>query len=523
MKKAYLLATISTSLVLSSILLLANNNDFSPLSIMAENNYNLTLDSSVSSTLSSSFEDGSLHYLTSEGYDISFDYKGGKKADGALITLDNELEYNGYYNKHYIGNASQIVGAESISVDFTGGTHILLYASNDLSHFYRIDALTSTHNTSTYGKGYRYYRFVNGNQDGTEITINSINFSYSCDKTTLSDESIDILNNDNKYVFRNGEALEEDTSLYYEGFNSTHSYKFSQTASSQAHANFIIPLGRDITGDEFSKLKLDFKTNSKNNSAYDSSHDYYHFFVYPCKDKIKHSKYYQTENITNGNDSWTKLSVDFANVKSITSDLTFNAIQIRCYYLTAGYSINIDDFVLYYNNDYFGDTEPNIVTSSLRKTMYSFTDLSSGTMTATTETSNDSTRVIYENIVADNTTAMGANNVSSFGLTNPDYVLINLTNENDYDLPMSIYYRVSSGADGASSGSVVESSLGTSSYSRYSSSSGAYFILGANDTATFRLELTGAPTQVRIIINRGGASSVSGSFLINSWLAHESA
>ena len=155
--------------------------------------------------------------------------------------------------------------------------------------------------------------------------------------------------------------------------------------------------------------------------------------------------------------------------------------------------------------------------------MYSFTDLSSGTMTATTEISNDSTRVIYENIVADNTTAMGANKVSSFGLTNPDYVLINLTNENDYDLPMSIYYRVSSGADGASSGSIVESSLGTSSYSRYSSSSGAYFILGANDTATFRLELKGAPTQVRIIINRGGASSVSGSFLINSWLAYESA
>ena len=89
MKKAYLLATISASLVLSSILLLANNNDFSPLSIMAENNYNLTLDSSVSSTLSSSFVDGSLHYLTSAGYDINFDYKGCKKADGALITLDN--------------------------------------------------------------------------------------------------------------------------------------------------------------------------------------------------------------------------------------------------------------------------------------------------------------------------------------------------------------------------------------------------------------------------------------------------
>lgn len=87
---------------------------------------------------------------------------------------------------------------------------------------------------------------------------------------------------------------------------------------------------------------------------------------------------------------------------------------------------------------------------------------------------------------------------------------------------MTLFYRISSNADGCTGGSLVSSTLSNSSYTRFSSGSGVYVSVGAHDDAVFRVELnSGAYNKVCIGINIGVSDTKTGLFTIQSWQTHD--
>ena len=141
-----------------------------------------------------------------------------------------------------------------------------------------------------------------------------------------------------------------------------------------------------------------------------------------------------------------------------------------------------------------------------------------------------STLISYHNIsggaqISANSATLSTNNGK---VTTPTYARVQLKNHSDHDLVLTIYYRISSNADGCYSPDAthavnVTSANGKSSFNRYSSGSGFYIKLGANDTATFEVPLnTGTYIAVRIGICIGVTTEQSGNFELLSWETYDS-
>lgn len=174
-------------------------------------------------------------------------------------------------------------------------------------------------------------------------------------------------------------------------------------------------------------------------------------------------------------------------------------------------SVTVKKVYVYFDtNSSTGGEEGDETTPKELKTMYKFASNNYYTVTETSE----GEQINFTNTGYNNT---DANNLSSFALTNPGYALITIRNNNEYAYPISIYYRASSNADGANSGEVVSSTTNETTYNRYSTNNGAYFNLGANDTAVLKVNLTGVPIKVRLILNINNPSITEGSLTILNW------
>ena len=143
-----------------------------------------------------------------------------------------------------------------------------------------------------------------------------------------------------------------------------------------------------------------------------------------------------------------------------------------------------------------------------------------------------STLVSYHNITGGaqinaNSTSLSTNNKK---VTTPTSARVQFKNHSDHDLVLTIFYRISSSnADGCYEPDAthvvnVTSANNKSSYTRYSSGSGFYVKLGANDLATFEVPLkSGTYIAVRIGICIGVTTEQSGNFELLSWQTYDSA
>ncbi len=107
-------------------------------------------------------------------------------------------------------------------------------------------------------------------------------------------------------------------------------------------------------------------------------------------------------------------------------------------------------------------------------------------------------------------------------LTTPDYALIRIKNHSSDALVLTLFYRITSNADGCTGGSLVSSALSNSSFTRFSSGSGCYVSVGALDDAVFRVDLnSGAYSKVCLGINIGVNDTKTGLFTVQSWKTHD--
>ena len=123
-------------------------------------------------------------------------------------------------------------------------------------------------------------------------------------------------------------------------------------------------------------------------------------------------------------------------------------------------------------------------------------------------------------LTATTTTTNNLNN----SITEKSYSLIRVKNHNNHNLVLTFVYRIDSslGAGGCTGGSLVSSTLGNSSYTRYSSGSGCYVLLGANDDATFKIDLVDSNyDRIRMGISIGVSTPLSGLFTIQSWKTYD--
>ena len=326
---------LASTLIITGIVLGNQPNDVIRLKATG---LSLNLSNGDISNLTDSYKNDVFTSKTTSNNDVDWEYKYAKASAGLIELGKNKVGIPDSTN-FYIGNTSPITSISELTVNFSGATTAYLYGSSNSTDYYLVDLLTSN-TPSTRIADYLYFRIVNGNQDVTPMTINSITVEYDCSPSDYSDEGIDITSH--AILQDSGDVLSLDTITYMDDFRSSQSLKI---VSNDQNNDWVISLNHSYTGLEIKKSNLTFYVNAANNTQYDGSHNYIRFLIYPASGttRNKNKVYFQTGNINNGS-GWTKVTVPFTNLTTIGDAETINSLYIRSFYVTTG--VNLDQMHL---------------------------------------------------------------------------------------------------------------------------------------------------------------------------------
>ena len=128
----------------------------------------------------------SISYQNGE-IDGSFTANYAKINENNLIVLGRTVNGNSNGSEGYIANKEAIGGLTSIEVNFTG-SYITIYGSHNNNEWYRLETLFSS-NTCLRVAGYGYTKICSNSQDKSDVTINSITYTYDSNKTYSVDDA----------------------------------------------------------------------------------------------------------------------------------------------------------------------------------------------------------------------------------------------------------------------------------------------------------------------------------------------
>ena len=220
------------------------NSDKKLLSFRVSNDFNITLNSDNSPTLSN----GSGTIIDEKG--VTWEYSNASDYANGHVTL-NSNSFVGVSSNSAYG----ITAIESVTVDFSGDDLWLLKSIDGIS--WNEDKILTTDESVTSANGWRYVRFYSY---ASQIDINSISISYSCSGISAS-EDVDGARVEN-VLATDGVSYQKETEDLSPLGNSTEGVRFTKSGSSTTW--LIIGFGKTYKiGDvQNAAVEFDMKTTS---------------------------------------------------------------------------------------------------------------------------------------------------------------------------------------------------------------------------------------------------------------------
>ncbi len=260
-KKIVLLLTSFTTMLAVTLVALFSTRDYSSTSLIASNEYSVTLSSSNGGGgFPSSYGSGvneDIH--TTKGNKISFSYNNVKSTSNKFCTVASG---------GYLHNSTEITGLESVNVTFSGGS-LSLYSSKSTTFSGDATSLSSG-STISISPNFNYFKLVASG----ETAINSITILYTCATRPEISEVTDIITASDlaatkaEYVYFSD--VKKSSDAVYAGNSAKDSSGNIQLRSNKSSAGIVTT----TSGGFVSSVKINVASGSNSIDVYGSSDAY---------------------------------------------------------------------------------------------------------------------------------------------------------------------------------------------------------------------------------------------------------
>lgn len=260
-KKIVLLLTSFTTMLAVTLVALFSTRDYSSTSLIATNEYSVTLSSSNGGGgFPSSYGSGvneNIH--TTKGNKISFTYNNVKSTSNKFCTVGSG---------GYLYNSTEITGLESVNVTFSGGS-LSLYSSKSTTFSGDATSLSSG-STISISPNFNYFKLVASG----ETAINSITILYTCATRPEISEVTDIITASDlaatKAEYVDFSDVKKSSDAVYAGNSAKDSSENIQLRSNKSSAGIVTT----TSGGTVSSVKINVASGSNSIDVYGSSDAY---------------------------------------------------------------------------------------------------------------------------------------------------------------------------------------------------------------------------------------------------------